>query len=234
MRGYSLGIKDAKTHIFRLEQSYLGERQILSELVQPGMKVLDVGCSATGRSARLLKEFGCDVYSIEINVDAIAEFNARADRAGIHLTVADMCTMPFKAGFFDLVLIAVHGVDYLVTDSLRIRAFQEISRILAKKGSLVFNSLNRAGMVFSPGAFRSKNYLISRIGHILKLGFMKPTLVDPNSLMLYQSLPSQVIRQVESSTDLDFVYAINPNGTSKNLLLLTLFSVGPYYVFSRQ
>ena len=228
-----MGIRDAKTHIFRQEPILLGERQILSELIQPGMKVLDVGCAATGRSARLLKEFGCDVYSIEINSDAIAEFKARADSVGVHLAVADMCTMPFKAGYFDLVLIAFHGIDYLLSDSLRVRAFQEISRLLTKKGTLVFNSLNRVGMVFSPGALRSKNYLLSRIRHILKLGFMKPTVVDPNSLMLYQSLPSQVIKQVESSTDLDFKYAINPNGTSRNFLLLILFSVGPYFVFSR-
>jgi ubiquinone/menaquinone biosynthesis C-methylase UbiE len=226
-------IEDAQKYVFRQEPVYSGERQILSELTRPNMKVLDVGCGATGRTARLLKNFNCEVYSIEINKNAVAEFKTRADSNTFYLTAADMRSMPFRADFFDLILIAFHGIDYLLTDPERIKVFREVSRILATNGTLVLNSFNRIGSILTPSNFRSKDGLAWLVNHLITLNFLKPTLIDGNSFELYQSTTRRVIGQVEGATNLTFDYAINPNGSSRNFPLLTLFSTAPYFVFSR-
>lgn len=225
----------AGTHAqsFRQEPFFPGEKMLLAEIVRPGMRALDVGCAATGRTARLLRELGCTVHSIDIAAAALAEFADHPARAEIHLTAADMCALPFASGTFDLVLIAFHAIDYLLTDALRHMAFQEVNRVLAPHGAFVFSSLNRIGALLSPGNLRRGRDRKSMMRHLLRLDFLKQTLVDVNGLTLYQAYPKKTIAQVEMSTDLKFMGAINPSGTSRNLTLLTLFAIGPYYLFMR-
>ena len=96
----------AKSHIYRDDFSLPCEDVILSEFLSPGMNVLDIGCAASGRIARFLKKHGVNVYSIELNHDAIAEFSRRPDSQGIELITADMTKLPFQDQFFDMVMIA--------------------------------------------------------------------------------------------------------------------------------
>lgn len=223
----------ADAHVFRFEPRYPVESQILGELLRPGMRVLDVGTAATGRSARLLRELGADVVSIEINEAAIQEFARRDDSAGICLAAADLCHLPFVDGAFDLVLVAFHGLDYLPTAALRRRAFREVGRVLRRPGALVFNSFNRLGILLSPSGLRTKSSLALRLRHIVTGRFLRPTLVDINRLELHQALPQTIIRRVEEETDLRFAFATNLSGRSRNLAVVTLFSAAPYYVFRR-
>lgn len=205
----------------------------MMDLVQPGMRVLDVGTAATGRSARLLREFGCIVFSIEINVMALMEFARSGDRADIHLAAADMCHLPFVDGYFDMVLVAFHGLDYLLTDEVRQRAYGEIGRVLKQDGRFVFNAFNRIGVMFTPGDLFSSDGLKQLGQHMINGRFLKPTLIDMNQLELHQAVPRTIIKQVHAATDLRFSYATNLSGSTRNLFLLTLFASAPYYVFTR-
>ena len=227
-------VDDAQTNIFRSQEQYPGELKLLAGLVRPGMRVLDVGTAATGRSAILLRSLGAEVYSIDINLAAIVEFSRQGDPAGIRLAAADLCRLPFVDSYFDLVLIAFHGFDYLLTDEQRIRAFREVSRILTPSGVLVFNSFNRLGALLSPRSFFSFSSLFWKVKHVCTGRFFRSTLIDQNYLELHQDFPRVMIRLVHKETDLRFSHAINLNGSAHHLFLLTLFAAAPYYVFSRE
>jgi ubiquinone/menaquinone biosynthesis C-methylase UbiE len=213
---------------------YQGERKLIAELTQPGMRVLDVGTAATGRSALLLREAGCDVTSVEINSMALTEFVKHGDPADIHLAVADVCRLPFVNEHFDLVLVAFHGLDYLLTGEVRRRAYQEVGRILKKRGRFAFNAFNRLGVLFSPSNFLDKTSLKLHAQHVMNGDFLKPTLRDMYNLELHQALPQTIIRQVHEATDMRFQYVTNLSGTTRSLALITLFAAAPYYVFARK
>lgn len=225
---------NAKTHIFRANMQYPGEQRLIADLVRPSMRVLDVGTAATGRSAHLLRAAGGDVTSIEFNETALMEFATHGDWRSIHLAVADVCQLPFIDGCFDLVLVAFHGLDYLLTEKIRERAFQEVGRVLNENGIFVFNAFNRLGMLFSPGGLFSTNGLKMRLKHILSGRFFRPTLIDMYNMEMHQAMPRTIIQQVHQTTDFRFQYTTNLSGNMRNLYLITLFAIGPYYVFSRE
>ena len=129
---------DTQTHVFRHCPEFPAEREILSALLPPGMRVLDVGTAATGRSARLLRELGADVVSIDFNPAAIDEFAQTGDRRLIQLAAADLCALPFPARSFGLVLVAFHGMDYLLDEEARQQAFREAYRVLQPGGACGF------------------------------------------------------------------------------------------------
>lgn len=96
-----------------------------------GARVLEVGCG-TGRLSRALEErAAARVWA----VDASAEMVARAKALGVNARVARAEALPFKAGWFDAVLMrmVVHLVD-------RPRAFAEAARVLGPGGAFVVAS----------------------------------------------------------------------------------------------
>lgn len=176
--------KNAQTHIYRHEWVSPGEAALLEAYARPGMRVLDIGCAASGRSARLLRQFGCEVTAFDLNEQAVREFNDRPDSGEIDLATADMCALPFKDKSFELVLCALHGLDYLLTDQLRLSALHEIGRVLVTEGVFIFNSLNPVGLMLSPGGFSSQKIIRLRLRKLLTLDFMKPTTIDMNGIEL--------------------------------------------------
>lgn len=86
---------DAKAHVYRDEPVTSCERKILAQILKPGMAALDVGCGAVGRSARILREFGCEVYTIDINYASVLEFSTRGDAKDISTLVANAAELPF-------------------------------------------------------------------------------------------------------------------------------------------
>jgi len=227
------GKQDAQQHVFRYRPNVPAERRILEGLVAPGGRVLDVGTAATGRSALLLHSMGCDVSSIDFNLDAIAEFSRSSDQAGIQLAAADLCTLPFASASFDLVLVAFHGMDYLLHPESRQQALREVERVLKPGGSFVFNGFNRLALVSSPLGLRSAKRRRLRAKYVLSGRFLRSTLIDVAGLELHQATPRETITEVERSTGLGFRYATDLNKPIKNLLLVALLSTEPYYVFAR-
>ena len=172
----------ARTHVYRHLVDYAVEDQILDELLTtPGLTVLDVGTGATGRSALNAVERGAIVTSIEINPQAIAEFGPRA---GIGLAAADLLALPLVEGTFDVVQIALHGFDYLLSADDRARALSEIRRILRPGGALVFNGFNPVGLGLSPSGFRSWPMFRARLRYVGSGRFLRSTRIDDNGLEL--------------------------------------------------
>jgi SAM-dependent methyltransferase len=93
-----------------------------------GRRVLEVGCG-TGRLAQALEERElARVWA----VDASEAMVARAKELGVNARVARAEALPFKAGWFDAVVMrmALHLVD-------RPRALEQAARVLAPQGRLV-------------------------------------------------------------------------------------------------
>lgn len=88
--------------------------------------------------------------------------------------------------------------------------------------------------MFSPSGLFDKNGMKMRLKHILSGRCFKPTLVDMYNMEMHQALPSTIIQQVHKTTDLQFQFSTNLNGNTRNLNLITLFAIGPYYVFLRE
>jgi SAM-dependent methyltransferase len=93
-----------------------------------GRRVLEVGCG-TGRLAEALEQR--DLARVWA-VDASEAMVARAKELGVNARVARAEALPFKAGWFDAVVMrmVLHLVD-------RARAFEQAARVLGAGGRLV-------------------------------------------------------------------------------------------------
>jgi SAM-dependent methyltransferase len=102
-----------------------------------GKRVLEVGCG-TGRLAAALEERElARVWA----VDAAPEMVARAKSLGVNARVARAEALPFKAGWYDAVVLRM--VAHLVD---RPRSFAEAARVLAPGGVLAIATEDPAQM----------------------------------------------------------------------------------------
>ena len=110
---------------------------------QPGMKVLDLGCGRAKSSVFLAREFGLDVWAVDLWVPP--DDNAqRIQEAGVANQVTPLSAnareLPFTHGTFDLIL-AFDSFQYFGTDDLFL---PYIVQFLKPSGTLGFAS---AGLV---------------------------------------------------------------------------------------
>lgn len=230
-------------HVFRHDVDMPGESAILSQLLTSESDVLDVGTGATGRSAKLAKLFGPkSVVSIEINPVAAQEFAASASQdgvaeidgiVGIELAIADFAALPFERESFDIVLVAFHGMDYILEPETRAKAISEAARVLRPGGRLILNSWNRLGILFTPYQLKSLTWLKLRAIYVLRGDVFRQTLTDANGLQLHQSTPRAAIAEVESASDLKLEFVIDSFAKSRNMAFVSLTSMEPYCVFRR-
>lgn len=179
----------------------------------------------------MLRDAGAEVHSIEINAAAMLEFASGDDRHGIRLTIADMVQLPFADRSFDVVMIGLHGSDYLIDPPVRAAAFSEAARTLKPGGVLIFNAFNPAGLALSPSGLTSLPFLKMRARYLARGGFARRTLVDVNGLRLHQALPRRIVREVEEAAGLELVAITNQSGSSTSRWLVSLLASAPYYVF---
>lgn len=88
--------------------------------LQPGMRVLDLGCGRAASSIFLHREFGVQVWATDLwfsaaeNLQRIRDAGAADDVFPIH---ADARALPFAAGFFDAI-VSIDSFFYYGTDDL--------------------------------------------------------------------------------------------------------------------
>jgi ubiquinone/menaquinone biosynthesis C-methylase UbiE len=77
--------------------------------IETNSRVLDVGCGSGNTACLIAKDFGAQVYGIDISEVMIAEAKERAERQGlasrINFRVADVLDLPFEADWFDVVFV---------------------------------------------------------------------------------------------------------------------------------
>jgi len=88
--------------------------------LQPGMRVLDLGCGRGASSVFLHREFGVDVWATDLWFDA-ADRTQRIRDAGVEdgvtVVAADARSLPFAPGFFDAI-VSIDSFFYYGTDDL--------------------------------------------------------------------------------------------------------------------
>jgi SAM-dependent methyltransferase len=199
------------------------------------MRALDVGCGASGRSARLLGALGLETVACDVSLENLAEFRRDPARPrGLALLAADLQRLPFRDGVFDVLLIAQAGLDYVWPEPCRRLALAEASRVLRRGGHLVFSSHNSLGMLLSPRGLKQKRYWRWRLAYLWSGAYSRETFRDLDGIELSHALPAAVIRQAKGDGRLALAYATNRGGWTRRLPLLTLFSRSPYYVFVRR
>jgi cyclopropane fatty-acyl-phospholipid synthase-like methyltransferase len=91
--------------------------------LQPGMRVLDLGCGKAGGSIFLAKEFGVQVWSVDLQVSPTENWQ-RICQAGLENQIfplrADARSLPFADQFFDA-MIGVNSLFFFATEDLYLR-----------------------------------------------------------------------------------------------------------------
>ncbi len=103
--------------------------------LQPGMRVLDLGCGKAMTSIFLAREFGVRVYAADLwmNPDHNWRRAVEASVAGLVCPIkAEAHALPFAQGFFDAV-VSVDAYQYFGTDELYI---DYLSRFVRPNGAL--------------------------------------------------------------------------------------------------
>jgi SAM-dependent methyltransferase len=109
---------------------------LLSDVpLQPGMRVLDLGCGRGATSVFLAEQLGVEVWAVDLWIDAeenARRFGERGLDARVHAVQADARALPFEDSMFDAI-IAIDSYEYFGTD---VHALPALLRCLAPGGRI--------------------------------------------------------------------------------------------------
>lgn len=98
--------------------------------LQPGMRVLDMGCGKAMSSIFLAKEFGVEVWAADLWIRPTENWE-RIKEAGLTDRVfplrAEAHNLPFAAGFFDAI-VSIDAYQYFGTDDIFFLDFAKLVR----------------------------------------------------------------------------------------------------------
>jgi SAM-dependent methyltransferase len=219
----------------RLRGPTPGEYEVLRRSVWSGAAVLDVGCG-DGRITKALLERGAHVVGCDLDMSAlIRSARSMSPRNFGRLVQGDARHLPFKDHVFDFVVFAFNGIDFIVPSSGRVRALQDIQRVLRPGAYFVLSSRNVLGGMLSPRGMRSRKEWGWRLRYIGSRPWRHR--YGPGKregYILHRALPVQIIREVEDATGMSVV-EVRPSRTRLNapLWLVSLFSKWPQFVFRK-
>lgn len=101
----------------------------LKEIEKDGGKLLDIGCG-NGRNINGLKNLQ------SYGVDTCKEFIEICLKRGLNVKEGSMCDISFRENYFDH-LICIAAFHHLATKERRLKALQEMSRILKPGGTML-------------------------------------------------------------------------------------------------
>ena len=121
------------------------KRHIAAKLcLEPGLRVLDIGCGWGGLALHLAREHDVDVVGITLSPSQLAVARERAEAQGlsarVRFALADYRTL---ADSFDRV-VSVGMLEHVGPKDLR-TYFQRVRNLLAPGGAAVIHSIGRAG-----------------------------------------------------------------------------------------
>jgi SAM-dependent methyltransferase len=119
----------------------------LSELIYPGMKVLEIG-SGTGLHTSVAVDFGADITALDISKDALEVLNLRFN-GKVKTLCADMVSIPLADDSFELV-ISCGSLSY----GKPTEVYNEVIRLLKPGGSIVFLDTLNHNWIYSLNRFR--------------------------------------------------------------------------------
>ena len=172
--------------------------------LEPGSKVLEIGCGA-GFMAIALAERGFRVYAIDSAESMIEQAHQNAVESRItdllSLDTGDVNTLAFEDGSFDLAL-AIGLIPWLERADL---AIQQMARVTRPGGHIILTYANRAGLVSlldpwtNPALVPLKRRLkeiFERIGSRRK----SPTMIFHSNRFINRNLASARLVKIKSMT----------------------------------
>ncbi len=124
------------------QQPITPEIKKLAEEWEPG-KLLDIGCGI-GNSTLPFAKAGFDCVGIDISPEMIklAKKFSEKHKVKISLREGDILSIPFQANRFDYV-ISIAVLHHLDSEEKRLKALEEIKRVLKKKGKVFLTVWNK-------------------------------------------------------------------------------------------
>jgi ubiquinone/menaquinone biosynthesis C-methylase UbiE len=124
------------------------ERLLFDEYLKPGMAILDLGVGG-GRTTPYLSSIAGRYVGADYSSEMIAACQKKFPHLEFQtLDAADLSV--FSASTFDAVVMAFNGIDNLIPDELRHRAWREFHRVLKPDGVLIFSSHNMQSIFVRP------------------------------------------------------------------------------------
>lgn len=105
--------------------------------VTESMRVLDLGCGRGASSVFLAREFGAEVWAVDLWIDAARREEVFRDAEvaeAVHAVTADVRNLPFDNDFFDLI-VSIDAWEYFGTDDHLLPA---VLRVLRAGGQVGF------------------------------------------------------------------------------------------------
>ncbi len=124
---------------------WASEEYVLNKYFSNKDHILDVGCGA-GRTTFGLHQLGFhNIIGIDIHPDMISSAKELANQKQVHLDfrVGDATNLEFEASSFDSLLFSFNGVMTIPGPENRIKAFQEVHRVLKPNGIFIFTTHDR-------------------------------------------------------------------------------------------
>jgi ubiquinone/menaquinone biosynthesis C-methylase UbiE len=121
------------------------ERTIFGRYLKPGDKILDIGCGAGRTTIGLYREGFKNVEGVDVSPAMIEEGRAIARRLGANITfsVGNACRLAYVDESFDGVIFSFNGLMQIPGAEGRLRAVEEVRRILKKGGYFIFTTNQR-------------------------------------------------------------------------------------------
>lgn len=139
------------------------EEAFLSENLKGKARILDIGCGA-GREAFPLAEKGHEIVGIDMTprMIEIAREKSKKRGIGVDFQVGEAGRLAFPDDSFDSALMLAHLIQHIHGRKNRIKALNEVWRVLKPSGLLIMTIRNKIGVTW--GLF--VNFLYRRVKSI--------------------------------------------------------------------
>ena len=144
--------------------SQFAEEYFFENHIEPGMRVLDLGCGV-GRTTRYIKDRGADV----VGVDMVQAFLDRGMQVhpDLDLRYMNAAELEFQDKTFDVVLFPNQGIDCTHPRSRREDVLREARRVLKDDGMFMYTHHNSTALPKTKRTRKDfmKNLLKLRFGY---------------------------------------------------------------------
>jgi SAM-dependent methyltransferase len=127
------------TSLYLEKTDLFPKEKIAFNYIPPHAKILDLGCG-TGRTTGYFKKNGYDVIAIDISTAMIR--TAKNQNLATPFLVGNASFLSIKSEIFDVVVFSFNGIDYIYPYAQRLKALQEIKRVLKPGGLFIFSAHN--------------------------------------------------------------------------------------------
>lgn len=124
------------------------ERLLFDEYLGSCSAILDLGVGG-GRTTPYLSAKAGKYIGVDYAPEMIASCRRKFPQLEFYVARADDLSR-FASSSFSSVVMAFNGMDYVIPDKSRLRALQEIHRVLEPEGTLIFSSHNPRSILVRP------------------------------------------------------------------------------------